>query len=255
MMSRTPWFVRFVGKIPLWGPKKPFWEKAFFGAGSWNSSRDDQQNQQTVQRQRCQGRYNTQNWWDNSDQCERRIMTYTKHFKYLGSHISYSLKDNIKSRIAAATKAFGALTKFWYRHVDTTANISFSEPFQWTYSCGDAKHGHYGNRYGETWSLPHWKYLPHPKNIYVPSQERKNNERSSQKTSQWHTMCWEYDRSTAVRDLYPLWLTKLMLTTCCNNNRKRGWPYTQIKTPSSTVLYYYLNVSLKKLYQNQGSMI
>ena len=49
-------------------------------------------------------------------------MTYTKHFKYLGSHISYSLQDDydIKSRIAAATKAFGALTKFWYnRHVDT----------------------------------------------------------------------------------------------------------------------------------------
>jgi len=50
------------------------------------------------------------------------FMTYTKHFKYLGSHISYSLQDNydIKSRIAAATEAFGALTKFWYnRHVDT----------------------------------------------------------------------------------------------------------------------------------------
>ncbi len=50
------------------------------------------------------------------------FMTYTKHFKYLGSHISYSLQDDydIKSRITAATKAFGALTKFWYnRHVDT----------------------------------------------------------------------------------------------------------------------------------------
>ena len=50
------------------------------------------------------------------------FMTYTKHFKYLGSYISYSLQDDydIKSRIAAATKAFGALTKFWYnQHVDT----------------------------------------------------------------------------------------------------------------------------------------
>ena len=48
------------------------------------------------------------------------FMTYTKHFKYLGSHISYSLQDDNKSRIAAATKAFGALTKFWYsRHLDT----------------------------------------------------------------------------------------------------------------------------------------
>jgi hypothetical protein len=43
-----------------------------------------------------------------------RFMTYTKHFKYLGSYISYSLQDDydIKSRIAAATKAFGAMTKF-----------------------------------------------------------------------------------------------------------------------------------------------
>jgi hypothetical protein len=50
-------------------------------------------------------------------------MAYTKHFKYLGSYISYSLQDDyddIKSRIAAATEAFGALTKFWYnQHVDT----------------------------------------------------------------------------------------------------------------------------------------
>ena len=50
------------------------------------------------------------------------VMTYTKQFKYLGSYISYSLRDDydIKSRIAAATKVFGALTKFWYnQHVDT----------------------------------------------------------------------------------------------------------------------------------------
>jgi hypothetical protein len=59
---------------------------------------------------------------------------YTKHFKYLGSYISYSLQDDydIKSRIAAATKAFGALPKFWYnQHVDIyTASISSSEPSQ-----------------------------------------------------------------------------------------------------------------------------
>jgi hypothetical protein len=30
------------------------------------------------------------------------------------------MDDDIKSRITAATKAFGALTKFWYNlHVDT----------------------------------------------------------------------------------------------------------------------------------------
>jgi hypothetical protein len=37
------------------------------------------------------------------------FMLYTKHFKYLGSYISYSLQDDydIKSHIAAATKVFG----------------------------------------------------------------------------------------------------------------------------------------------------
>ena len=47
------------------------------------------------------------------------FMTYTKHFKYLGSYISYSLQDDydIKSR---SQQPFGALTKFWYnQHVDT----------------------------------------------------------------------------------------------------------------------------------------
>jgi hypothetical protein len=80
------------------------------------------------------------------------FMTYTKHFKYFGSYISYSLQDDydIKSRIGAATKVFGALTIFWYnQHVDTysTAHISSSEPSQLTYSCGDAKLGPYDNHY------------------------------------------------------------------------------------------------------------
>jgi hypothetical protein len=52
---------------------------------------------------------------------------YTKHFKYLGSYISYSLQDDydIKSRIAAATKAFGANSG---TTISTTASISSSEP-------------------------------------------------------------------------------------------------------------------------------
>jgi hypothetical protein len=33
----------------------------------------------------------------------------------------------------------------------------------------------------------------------------------------------------AVRDPHPLRPTKLMLTTCCNNSRKRGRPYTTNK--------------------------
>ena len=64
------------------------------------------------------------------------FMTYTKHFKYLGSHISYSLQGDydIKSRIAhaAATKAFGALTKFWYnRHVDVTSHLRTAPVCKW----------------------------------------------------------------------------------------------------------------------------
>ena len=111
----------------------------------------------------------------------------------------------------------------------------------------------------ETWSLHHSKYLSHPKNIYVPSQERKNNEWSSQKTIIWHTMCREYDRSTATiihwescTNPYPLRPTKLMLTTCCNNNnnRKRGQPYTTNKDTIVNCLV--LQVAID---QNQGSMI
>jgi hypothetical protein len=57
-------------------------------------------------------------------------MTYTKlALQYLGSYISYSLQlprdYDIKSRIAAATKAFGALTEFWYnQHVGHLHQIS-----------------------------------------------------------------------------------------------------------------------------------
>ena len=50
----------------------------------------------------------------------------------------------------------------------------------------------------ETWSLPHSKYSSHPKNIYVPTQKRKNDQRSCQKTILQYTMCREYDRSKAI---------------------------------------------------------
>ena len=78
------------------------------------------------------------------------FMTYTKYCKYLGSHISYSLQDNndIKSRIAAATKAFGALTKFWYnRHVDTYSKYLIFQAIPMNFSCGDVKHDPNGNCY------------------------------------------------------------------------------------------------------------
>ena len=43
------------------------------------------------------------------------FVTFTKNFKYLGSYISYNLKDDydIHKRIAAASSAMGALTNFW----------------------------------------------------------------------------------------------------------------------------------------------
>ena len=43
------------------------------------------------------------------------IITYSKHFKYLGTFISYNLRDDydIDKRIAAASKAMGALELFF----------------------------------------------------------------------------------------------------------------------------------------------
>ena len=41
--------------------------------------------------------------------------TFCKHFKYLGTWVSYSLRDDYDTskRIAAANAAMGALEKFW----------------------------------------------------------------------------------------------------------------------------------------------
>ena len=54
---------------------------------------------------------------------QKAAFRHTQALQYLGSYISYSLQEDydIKSRIAAATKAFGALTKFgttrcWHLH-------------------------------------------------------------------------------------------------------------------------------------------
>ena len=45
---------------------------------------------------------------------ESGMITFTRHFKYLGSYISYSLKDdyNIEHRISQASAAMGALNNF-----------------------------------------------------------------------------------------------------------------------------------------------
>ena len=48
-------------------------------------------------------------------------VSFTKHFKYLGSYISYNLRDDfdIESRIASASASMGALSNFWDNsHVD-----------------------------------------------------------------------------------------------------------------------------------------
>ena len=55
---------------------------------------------------------------------ESGMITFTRHFKYLGSYISYSLKDDydIEHRISEASAAIGDLNKFWMNN--TVDNIS-----------------------------------------------------------------------------------------------------------------------------------
>jgi len=60
----------------------------------------------------------------------------------------------------------------------------------------------------------------------------------------------------AVQDPNPLRPTKLMLTTCCNNNRKRGRPYTTNKdTIVNCLVLLFERVPEVAIDQNQGSMI
>ena len=51
------------------------------------------------------------------------FVTFTKHFKYLGSYISYSLQDDygIDIRLAAGNASMGSLSKFW---TDASVNNS-----------------------------------------------------------------------------------------------------------------------------------
>ena len=49
------------------------------------------------------------------------IITFTKHFKYLGGYCYYSLKDDcdVDEPLSQASSAMGALNSFWYyRAVD-----------------------------------------------------------------------------------------------------------------------------------------
>ena len=47
------------------------------------------------------------------------MITFTRHFKYLGSYILYSLKDNydIEHIISQASAAMGALNNFWIDNI------------------------------------------------------------------------------------------------------------------------------------------
>ena len=47
---------------------------------------------------------------------ELGFITSTKHFKYLGGYISYSLRDDydVEARISQASAAMGALNPFWH---------------------------------------------------------------------------------------------------------------------------------------------
>jgi hypothetical protein len=49
------------------------------------------------------------------------FVSFTRTFKYLGSHISYNLRDddNITAKIAAANASMGALKELWHNpHLD-----------------------------------------------------------------------------------------------------------------------------------------
>ena len=71
------------------------------------------------------------------------FVSYTKHFKYLGSYISYNLRDDydIDARLAAASaselkRKFGTVHIWIY-----TTNIYSSVPYQSTYFSGDVRLG------------------------------------------------------------------------------------------------------------------
>ena len=70
--------------------------------------------------------------YDNSEETARIYLEngffvdFTKHFKYLGSYISYHLRDNydIEMRLSQAYSTMGALKHFWNnQYVDLFCQI------------------------------------------------------------------------------------------------------------------------------------
>ena len=81
---------------------------------------------------------------------ESGMMTFTRHFRYIGSYILYSLKDDydIHHRISQASSAMGALNIFG---VDITGDnlskyLTFTQ-FPAIYFCGDARVGKFEKKY------------------------------------------------------------------------------------------------------------
>ena len=77
-----------------------------------------------------QGKYIYDKKYDNAEYTkpilvdESGMITFTRHFKYLGSYISYSLKDDydIEHRISQASAVMGDLNNFWTN--STVDNLS-----------------------------------------------------------------------------------------------------------------------------------
>ncbi len=77
-------------------------------------------------------------------------VTFSRKFKYLGSRISYNLRDDddINARHAAASHSMGALTEYGATPTLTrTASISFSAQSLSIFFYGVARTGLYDNPY------------------------------------------------------------------------------------------------------------
>ena len=167
-----------------------------------------------------------QNWWDTTCQCERRI--HDIHQALQVPWIPHILQPS--GRLWHQVPHRSSHQSVW------STNQILVQPARWHLQQISYLPSHsneltlVGMRImvtteiatDETWSLPNSKYPSYPKDIYVPSQERKNNQRSSQKTILRHTMCREHDRSK--------------ITIIHWESRKRSLPTSTCKTNADYML-------------------
>ena len=75
------------------------------------------QESEEQKRQQHDSLYDTAQETSDVEIGDRGIITFTKHFKYLGGYISYSLWDDhdADERISQASSTMGALNHFWSR--------------------------------------------------------------------------------------------------------------------------------------------